>query len=129
MGKDPKFRYCVGTNLRLTNGQIWESTDCSFENGGGESGGPAQPKLNGNGKIFSVISASAKLAQVPVGLGPRLFDNSFSCIFEKARKADLSGTNIVEDANGQPCEITEKNKAGCFADPHFLTWTGEYYGT
>ena len=65
--RDPNFRYCrVQVDSQADR---WVMPGCMLS--GGASGGPNQPNLDGNGKLFSVVSYSYSVSGVmcPAGHG------------------------------------------------------------
>ncbi len=88
--EDPKFKYCAED--MTTEGTVnWWLPSCGLS--GGSSGGPWVQKLNtnstsldfGDGPIISVNSWGYTTS--PGMAGPKLFETSASCVFEKAKGA------------------------------------------
>ena len=98
--QDPNFRYC---RVQVTsNADRWVMPGCLLS--GGASGGPCQPNLDGNGKLYTVVSYSYSSGGVQQGMGgARLNDNSFSCLFEAAK---TTTANTILTYGGLPCPIT-----------------------
>lgn len=94
--QDPNFRYCR-QEATSDNGR-WRVPGCMLS--GGASGGPCQPNTDGNGKLFSIVSYKSSIENG----GPRLDNNSFSCLFEFAK---TSTENTILAYGGTPCPIIE----------------------
>ena len=136
--EDPYFRYCEdevydwiypmsrsGTN----GGPYWFIEDCRLSRG--SSGGPVLPETSdntkaGSNKMVSIISFERKNRRGDIlgHGGPHLHDNSFCCLVKAAQESPLKGPNIAFEWDGVNCS---PRKGGGFGDPHFQTWSGEYF--
>jgi hypothetical protein len=99
--RDPNFRHCFDVLTARPGYGAWELPGCSLSSG--SSGGPGLPNPTTNGKLYGVISYGSTGGSPGMG-GPTLQNNSFSCIFEKAKVAD---GNVVLKYAGIPCKITK----------------------
>jgi hypothetical protein len=116
--RDPHFRYCSDA-LQLNRYAGWELPGCSL--GSGASGGPCLPNAGSNGKLYSVISYGYP-SSTGMG-GPSLHNNSFSCIFERARVADFVSGNVVLTYSGTACPITRPTLAPASPPPTCSIYT------
>lgn len=129
---DPNFRYCHDDLVEVTfpTGTFLELPACFM--GGGSSGGPGLPGplpgREGDGNLYSVVSYgyvnSVTGEALPGQGGPKLYDNSFSCLYERARIESLdNGENIVVEQTG----FCDSDHVGGGNDPHFKTFAGINY--
>ena len=129
---DPNFKYCSDDLVEISFplGSFLELPACFM--GGGSSGGPGLPGplpgKEGDGKLYSVVSYgyfNPDTGEDLPGLGgPKLYDNSFSCLYERARIENLDNReNIVVEQTG----FCESDHVGSGNDPHFKTFAGLNY--
>lgn len=96
--EDPKFMYCQ-EDMTTEGSFNWWLPSCGLS--GGSSGGPWIQPAGGTGPIISVNSWS--YTNQPGMAGPKLWNTSAECLFNKAKASDLSALESALDGKaGEP---------------------------
>jgi hypothetical protein len=96
---DPNFMYCAEDLAQLDSANWWLAS-CGLS--GGSSGGPwMQPFSGGDGSLISVNSWG--YTNQPGMAGPKLSGTSASCVFARAKSANVTTTVDGEEGSTVTC--------------------------